>query len=169
MPGGAIDTEAERARRVLAQRARALAVPPPAPAGETLELVAFEAGPERFAIAVGAVLRVERVGAVARVPGAGPEVIGVLSVDGRPCPLVDAPALLGAAPAGAPRRWAVVLGERAPEVALAADAVDLLRVLRAELAGAPPPRLGITADARVVLDGAALTGGARRPAGGERT
>jgi chemotaxis signal transduction protein len=169
VPGGTRETDDQRARRVLAQRARALAVPPASPPGESLDLVAFEAGPERFAIPVGAVLRVERVTALARVPGAAPEVIGVLSVDGRPCALVDAPALLGAARATAPRRWAIVLGERSPEVALAADTVDLLRVLRVELSAAGPPRLGITADARVVLDGAAVTGGATPPsAGGDR-
>lgn len=165
-----METEEQRARRVLAQRARALARRPPEPEGEPLDLVAFEAGPERYAVPVDAVLRVERVAALARVPGAGPDVIGVLSVDGRPCPLVDAPALLGGSTAVAPRRWAIVLGERSPEVALAADAVDLLRVSRGELRPGAPPRLGVTADARVVLDGAALAGvGTRKGSGGDRT
>jgi chemotaxis signal transduction protein len=153
-----VATDEERAARVLAQRARTLAVPAPSPAGETLELVAFEAGAERYAVTIAEVLRVERVDAIARVPGAGPDVIGVLSVDGRPCPLVDAPALLGASAATAPRRWAIVLGLRTPELAIAADTIDLLRVTRAELSGAASPRLGTTRDARIVLDGAALVG-----------
>lgn len=157
-PGGIAATDEERAARVLAQRARTLSVPAPSPAGETLELVSFEAGAERYAVTIAEVLRVERVVAVARVPGAGPEVIGVLSVDGRPCPLVDAPALLGADAATAPRRWAIVLGRRIPELAIAADSVDLLRVPRAELGPAAPPLLGTTRDARIVLAGDALVG-----------
>jgi chemotaxis signal transduction protein len=160
-PGGIVETDEQRAARVLAQRARALAAAVASPEEETLDVVAFETGPERYAIALDLVLRVERVeraGAVARVPGAGPDVIGVLSIDGRPCPLVDAPALLGATAAATPRRWAIVLGRRTPEVAIAADAVDLLRIPRADLAGADSPRLGTTRDARVVLDGAALVG-----------
>ncbi|WP_242341539.1 MULTISPECIES: chemotaxis protein CheW [unclassified Anaeromyxobacter] len=161
--------EERRAAGVLAERARALAVPPAPPLaeGERLDVVAFEAGPERYAVTLGAVLRVERVGAVARVPGAAADVVGVMSVDGRPCPLVDAPALLGGGAAAAPRRWAIVLGRRAPELALAADVIDVLRIARAELHEAAPPLLGTTGAARVVLDGAALLGDAPPGPGGD--
>jgi hypothetical protein len=155
---GQRETDEQRAERVLLERARALAAPAGADEEErTVPVVGFDAGPERYGVTLEAVLRIERVGAVARVPGAGPGIVGVLSVDGRPCPLLEVPALLGAsaaAPGGA-RRWAIVLGRRAPELALAADAVDLVRV-RGDLGGGEPPRLGTTPDARVVLDGTAL-------------
>ena len=146
----------EREARVLAARARALAAPPPAPPEDVIATIAFDAGAERFALSMDVVLRIERPGRVARVPGAAPEILGVILVDGRPCPLVDVPTLLGAAATPAERRWAVVLGRRSPELAVAADTVDLLDVARARLVPARPPRLGTTADARVVLDGAAL-------------
>lgn len=146
---------ADPAERVLAARARALAAPPPAPGEEMAPVVTFDAGPERYGLTMDAVLRVERVGEVARVPGAAPEVLGLVAVDGRPCPLVDVPSLLRAGGPGGPRRWAVVLGRRTPELALAADTVDLGAVPRALLGGAGP-RLGLTADARQLLASTAL-------------
>lgn len=152
-------SEPEHAARILAERARRLAAPPEPPAEDAFPAVAFEAGAERYAIGMEHVLRVERASSVARLPGAAREVLGVTIVEGRPCPLVDAPALLGgAAPPDAPRRWLVVLGRRGPELALAADAVDLVRIERGGLHPARPPRLGTTADARLVLDGGALVG-----------
>lgn len=156
---------AEAAARLLADRARTLAAPPPPPGEESVAVVAFQAGEERFAVTLEAVLRIERVETSARVPGAPPEVLGVIAVDGRPCPLVEVPALLGAAGSPGPaRRWAVILGRRIPEVALAADAVDLVVVARAGLSGGGP-RLGVTADARQVLSSAALLD--PQPGGGD--
>jgi chemotaxis signal transduction protein len=151
-----LESERDRVERVLAERTRALAVPLEAATEQALRVVAFEVGAERYAITMDAVLRVERVGAIVRIPGAAADVIGVFSVDGRPCPLLDVPALLGAAAAGPARRWAIVLGRRVPEVALAADTVDLDQVVGARLDARRPPRLGTTADARVIMDGAAL-------------
>jgi chemotaxis signal transduction protein len=148
-----LESERDRVERVLAERTRALAVPLEAATEQALRVVAFEVGAERYAITMDAVLRVERVGAIVRIPGAAADVIGV---DGRPCPLLDVPALLGAAAAGPARRWAIVLGRRVPEVALAADTVDLDQVVGARLDARRPPRLGTTADARVIMDGAAL-------------
>jgi hypothetical protein len=145
----------EREARILAERARLLAAPPPAAGEESVAVIAFEAGEERFGVTLEAVLRVERVGAVARVPGAPQEALGVIAVDGRPCPLLDAAALLGAAPRGQASRWAVVLGRRGPEVALAADAIDLASVPRAlvERGGLSP---GVTPDARRIVASEAL-------------
>lgn len=162
---GNIDAEAERAARVLADRARALAPPAEDRDDRSLPVVAFEAGPERYGLTMDSVLRVERVGAVARVPGAARGIIGVVSVDGRPCPLVDVAALLGGTAAPGPaRRWAIVLGRRSPELALAADTIDLAAV-PGGLSGGAPPRLGTTADARVVIDATALLSPPRRDGG----
>jgi chemotaxis signal transduction protein len=147
----------ERAARVLSARARALAARPAGPREEVVPTLAFDAGGERYALPLAAALRVERVEAVARVPGAPVGHVGLVSLSGKPCPLVDVPALLGVPGAvAAARRWAVVLGARAAELALAADAVEIEDVPRSRLRAAGGPRLGVTADARVVLDPAAL-------------
>jgi hypothetical protein len=88
-----------------------------------------------------------------------------VNLDGRPCPVVDVPALLAVpGAAAAVRKWALVLGRTAPEIAIAADAIEIVQVPEALLGGDRPPRLGVTADARVVLDPAALLG---EPAGPE--
>jgi hypothetical protein len=165
-PDDATPISEEPAARILAARAERLAAPPPAPGEAALAALAFDAGAERYAVPLAAVLRVERAVGFARLPGAPPGHLGLVNLDGRPCPLVDVPALLGvpgAAPA--PRKWAVVLGGRAPDVALAADAVGIEQVPLDLLGGAAGPRLGVTADARVILDPAALLGDA---AEGER-
>jgi hypothetical protein len=153
-PGGTRGED--RAARVLAERARELAKPPPGRGEESVPVLAFVAGPERYGLTLDAVIRIERVGAVARIPGAPPEVVGVFAVDGRPCPLVDVAVLLGAsAAAGPPRRWGILLGRRAPEIALAADGIDLDHVPRAALTG-EGPRLGVTGDARIIVGSAEL-------------
>jgi chemotaxis signal transduction protein len=149
---------------VLAERARALAGREQPGATDVLPTLAFDAGAERYAVPVEAVLRVERIGAVARVPGAPRGTVGLVNLHGRSCVLVDVPSLLGvpgADPSG--RQWALVLGgpvagatARGCTVALAADAVRLEPVPRERLARPEGPRLGVTADARVVLDPSAL-------------
>lgn len=156
------ETDAEREARVLAERARRLAPPPGRAAAAAMPVLAFDAGEDRYALTLGAVLRLERAGAVARIPGASPEIAGAIALEGRPCALLDLPALLRGAPAAA-RRWAIVLGRRGPEVAVAADRVDLAELPAGLPAPAAPPRLGVAADGRVVVDGAALlsTRGAR--------
>lgn len=154
--GGQASGEGDPSARVLAARARELARPPPQPGEESRPVVAFETGAERYGVTLEAVLRIEPVVSVARVPGAPPEILGVVAVDGRPCPLVDVRALLGdGAPGAGTPRWAIVLGRRAPELALAADGVDLEEVPRAALEG-EGPRLGSTADARRLLGATAL-------------
>jgi chemotaxis signal transduction protein len=173
------EREEARAARLLADRARALAVPPADAAEETVPGLAFTVGDDRYVVTLDGVLRVERIGPVARIPGAGPGVLGALSVDGRPCALLDVPAWLAGAPAGGgggpwraslrregapepprdaatPRRWAIVLGRRGPEVALSADRLDLVRIPAARVRRGGGPRAGTTADAAVILDAAAV-------------
>lgn len=166
-PGRGGEGEDARAARVLAERARALATPPPAPAPESVPGLSFAAGADRYVVTLEGVLRVERIGRVARVPGTGRGVLGAVSVDGRPCALLDVPAWLSGAVPAPPRRWAIVLGHRAPEVALSADAVDLVRLPVACLRLDGGPRAGTTEDAAVILDGGAVLAGpdgARREA-----
>jgi chemotaxis signal transduction protein len=151
--------DARRAETVLAERARALATTVAAgAAAEGVAALAFDAGGERYALPLSAVLRVERSGAVARIPGAPLGVAGLVNLHGTPLALLDAPALFGvpgAAPA-AGRRWSVVLGRRAPEVAVAADTVEVLSIPRERLGEPVAQRLGVLDDARVVLDPLAL-------------
>jgi len=158
-----------RAERVLAERARALAAPPPRElAREALATLAVDAGGERYALPLTAVLRVELTGAVARIPGAPPGVAGVANLQGTALPLLDLPALLALPGATAERRrWSVVLGRRGPELAIAADALELVDVPRERLAPAGP-RLGVTCDGRVVLDAEAILRPAAAAAPGGR-
>lgn len=162
-PGEHESADEARVARLLAERARALAVPPAAAPGETVPGLAFTAGADRFVVTLDGVLRVERVGAVARVPGVGAGVLGAIRVEGRPCALVDVPALLSGAPPAPPRRWAIVLGRRVPELALSADGVDLVHLPAARVRRGAGPRAGITADAALVLDAAALLAPAAAP------
>jgi chemotaxis signal transduction protein len=114
------------------------------------------------------VLRVERTGAVARIPGGPRGVAGVANLHGLPLPLVDLPALLAVPGAAAEaRRWSVVLGRRGPELAVAADALELVDVPREALAPSGP-RLGVTADGRVVLAAEALLEPSPPPGGDAR-
>jgi chemotaxis signal transduction protein len=166
--GGEAEPPEARAARILVERARALAQPPDRKVEETVAVLAFRAGDDRYAIGLQGVVRVERVARVARVPGADGTVIGLFNLDGRPCALLEVPALLGTgAPRKDPRRWAIVLGRKGPEVALAADGVDLDRIPRARIVRGKGVRAGLTADARAILDAEAILGaGGAPPAGG---
>jgi purine-binding chemotaxis protein CheW len=150
----------ERARRALQERARALAVPPSTEVRRVEAAVAFEAAGGRFALAADRVLRVERARPPAPLPGAPRFVLGLVPVAGRPWLLLDVAALLGPAPPRtSPPRWAVLLAAPRAEMALAADAVQLMDLAPDELHPTPDPervRRGLTADARLVLDAAAL-------------
>jgi chemotaxis signal transduction protein len=163
------DAEA-RARSILVERARLLARPLSGRIEETVPVLAFRAGDERYAIALPGVVRVERVKGVARVPGADAAVIGLFNLDGRPCALLEVPALLGTGSARTEaRRWAIVLGRGGPELALAADGVDLEQLPRARLRRRHGARAGLTQDARVILDAEAILasgGGGAAAAGG---
>lgn len=141
---------------ILAARARELASRPGAPSADAIDVLTFSAGAERYALELTGVLRVERVERVIRIPRSARGLVGLFNLQGRPCALLDAPALLEV-PGEVPRarRWGVVLGQRQAELALAADVVEVDRIERP----APQPgpyRLGTTADARILLDAAAL-------------
>jgi chemotaxis signal transduction protein len=148
--------EAARDVAILAARARELAQRPGATSADAIDVLTFSAGAEPYALELTGVLRVERVERVIRVPRSARGLVGLFNLQGRPCALLDAPALLEV-PGEVPRarRWGVVLGRRHPELALAADVVEVDRIERPP-AQPGPYRLGSTADARILLDAAAF-------------
>lgn len=161
----------DRARALLEERARAFArVPPEAPDGEVLEVVTFVLGGERYAIETRCVREVLRVDEITRVPGVPDFVRGLTNVRGELLAIVDLARFLGARERGlSDLARIVVLGRDEAEFGILADSVEGIAGLRADeiLARVAPgtaPRLhvrGVTREALIVLDGAALLSDSR--------
>jgi purine-binding chemotaxis protein CheW len=156
----------DRARAVLEERARALARPPAATvgAGEVLELILFSFGDERAAMETRHVREVVRIGDCTPVPGAPDFLLGIVNLRGEVLAVFDLRRLFGvpAREPGSLSRLLVLGGDRA-EFGLIADAVHEVRTLWLDALREPPGAIagrelirGVTADALVVLDGAAL-------------
>lgn len=159
--------EADRA--ILTARARALAREVPTEdLTERVSVVPFTLGGSAYAIEILLVREVVDAGSIAPVPGARPEFLGVTTYRGEMLGVIDLRVALGLAgrPAGAPRL--LIIGERGPVIGLLADAVhDPIDVATASLLRSPGGhRLvrGMTADARLVLNGATLLAGPGRAA-----
>ena len=93
------------AERVLAERARLLALPlaePGGPAGA--DVVVLEAGGERYAVDVVWVERVHPVEAVTPLPGLRPPWRGLVSLRGELLPALDLPSYFGWTPEAGPGR-----------------------------------------------------------------
>jgi purine-binding chemotaxis protein CheW len=163
-----LDLPPDRIRCLLDTRARALARPVAADERtDHVKVLTFGLGGERYAIGIGYVREVARLDVFTPVPGAPDFVYGVTSLRGQLLPIFDLGALchLPAAARQIPARYLVVLGTNAREFALTTDEVYEVAALRpAELlplptSMVPVPRkyvLGLTQEALVVLDGAAL-------------
>ncbi len=169
----ALRLPADRAKAVMDERARALARrPAPAPApGETLEVVTFALGAERYGLEARHVLEVLRLADLTPVPGTPDFLAGVTNLRGDILAVVDLRRLLGVAVRGLTdlARVIVVGGDRA-ELGLLADAAHGVTALRAEELLDPPGSVsgagrdyvrGITREALIVLDGAVLLGDRR--------
>ena len=164
----------ERVRALLEERARELARAPveASPTAEVLRLVTFTLAGERYAVEARYVLEVRPLGEPTFIPGAPTHLAGVIPFRGDPLAVFDLHALFGgpgdraAGPAAAPH--VVVLGGDAPELGVRADAAgELTTVGAGEVlplsaadadTGAPGYVRGVTRDALIVLDGAALLG-----------
>jgi chemotaxis signal transduction protein len=151
-------------RAVLTARARALAREMPTPdLAERISVVPFALGGGAYAVEILLVREVVEAGSIAPVPGARHEFLGVTTYRGEMLGVIDLRVALGLAgrPAGAPRL--VIIGERGPVLGLLADAVeDPIDVATASLLPSPGGHRivrGMTADARLVLDGTALLAG----------
>jgi purine-binding chemotaxis protein CheW len=162
-----VDTT-ERTQRVLEQRAASLArVPPSSQRAEAqLELLCFKLGSQRCAIEMRFVNEVQKPMPITRLPGAPAHLLGITSLRGEILPVFDVRELLHAGNAErAESARVLVLGETGPDVCVTVDAVYEIRVLAADsVLDSSQSRFGVsagylrgvTSDALVVLDAAAL-------------
>lgn len=160
-------TDPESVRRILLERARALARPPEVPeSGESVALLVLGVAPERYGVEIGSVEEVAASARPAPVPGAPQLLAGLLNVRGRLHWVLDLGRYLGQ-PDGEPgvEREAVVLVSAGDvTVGLLVDGVrELRRVAQADLRpplgrGGRRPGIvkGVTPDLISVLDVAAL-------------
>lgn len=133
--------------------------------GAVLEIFVFSLSEERFALETRYVHEVLRAQAFEPIPGAPDYVVGITNLRGEVLALVDMRRLLSIRTAGLDdNAWIVVLGGEHRELGILADAVhNVQRLPRAQartaggiFGGDDNVVLGITADALIVLDGAAL-------------
>jgi purine-binding chemotaxis protein CheW len=159
--------EAARAQAILEARARVLARPPlQESAAEHVEFLLFSLFAETYAIEARFLRAIQRSPDLTRLPATPPILLGVTNLRGEVLPVFDLTILLGTAvklSPGASRL--LVLGEDTNELAIVADETREVRQLpRQEILEAPSPLtaaardllLGVTSDAVIVLDGAAL-------------
>lgn len=162
---GVLDWTPERARRVMDERARALArVAPHRDRSDEVSVVTFALGTDRCAIEARHLRGVLPVAPIAPVPGVGAFFLGVAALRGEIVAVVDLHGLLGLqrVPIGEHTRL-ICLGDERVEFAFIADQVfESSSLSLSALAEAPdaraPARIlrGVTEDAIVVLDGEAL-------------
>ena len=158
----------ERARKILEERARVLARPPPAEvrAADQLELLVFSLSGETYALETRTVREVARFADFTAVPGASPFLLGVTNLRGEILPVFDLRRLAGIAPKGlTDLSRLLVLGEDREELGLLADEVREVKTMRREEVLDPPEELaaigrglllGVTKEAVIVLDGQGL-------------
>ncbi|HEX3867845.1 MAG TPA: chemotaxis protein CheW [Gemmatimonadaceae bacterium] len=153
-------------REVLAERARALAMPPRAVGLDTADTVTFLLSRERYAISARSVFAVFRLASLVRLPGAQAPVVGVTRWRGDVLTLLDVRSLVGASTTALDDLAVVlVIGIDQPEFGILADALDptiaLEGVALLPPVGRPAPSSqsvirGVTRDGLLVLDAAAL-------------
>jgi purine-binding chemotaxis protein CheW len=159
----------EQSLAVMDERARVLARVPvrdPEPP-EFLEVASFLLAGERYAIETRFITRVVRLTDFTPVPGTPEFLGGVLNLRGEILALIDLRAYFGIASTGLTDLSRIlVLGLERNEFGIMADRVEEVSTLRVDEVletpvtlpggGGRAPLLGVTADARIVLDGAAL-------------
>lgn len=158
----------QRARQLMDGRAVALARVHAAPpsASETVELLVFSLGDERYALQTRLVREVQRQPEVTFVPGTPGFVRGVANLRGEVLAVIDLGDLFAL---GGPHHddcpWLIVLGEEQAEFGIACDAVHEVLTLRTDAVCNPPGSLsdvvrgytqGVTSDALIVLAGEIL-------------
>jgi len=175
----ALDPSPERATAIMDARARALArVPaPPRRADTSLEVVLFALGRERYAIEARFVREVARLVDFTPVPGTPDFIVGVTNLRGDVLALVDLRRFFGVAPQDlTDQSRAIVLGRDRVEFAILADAAHGLTDLASDDLVPPAGEVsalgrsflrGVTAEALLVLDGAALLAERRLTVGGQ--
>ncbi len=152
---GAQVLSAERRREVLAERARALAESRHEERRETLSVLAFRVGGERYAVPIDAVDHVLESRGLCPLPGAPRYVLGALVSRSRVVPVLDLRQVLGLEGGGMSDLTRVVVVEAAEEYfGLAAEEVDGRQELpRVELSLPPPgPFTHLSRNRLMVLD-----------------
>jgi chemotaxis signal transduction protein len=155
----------DRARRMLEERAAALARPKDEAAEQaSTDVVVMSVAGRRYAIKTRHVRRVVPATSMSRLPGSAGQLVGLVPVEGDAVPVADLAALVGLAAGGAARPLAVVLGGHEPSVGLLVDEVIAattmpdadLRLGETEGAQHRGVELGVTSAGVVLLDGPAL-------------
>ena len=158
----------ERVRAVLEERARNLARVPPqaAKAGAILEVVLFDLAGERYAVETNCVREIVPRREIAPLPGAPNVLAGIANLRGQILAVFDLRPILGIrTPDGAESARVIVLGRDRVEFGILADVVHEVATLRIDVLKPSPGSVaegvrsllrGVTADALILLDGAAL-------------
>jgi purine-binding chemotaxis protein CheW len=156
----------ERSRAILEERARKLACAPEAvDLGESHEVLAFALGPERYFIEMKYLREVVRFVDYTPVPGTPDFVVGVTNLRGEVVCVVDLRKFFGLPVRGlTDLSRAIALGVEVTEFAILADRVFDVGTMRArDILRSPESSgvghdylLGVTREAAIVLDGAAL-------------
>ena len=166
--GDALRLSQERAKAVMDERALALARVPPAPpkAADVLEIATFALADEHYGVETRFVREVVRLADYTPLPGAPSFLVGVLNLRGEILALIDLRTFFGLAAAGLTDLARVlVLGDGRAEFGVLANAAHEVTTLRVDEIHEPPDSAsgagreylrGVTRDALIVLDGAAL-------------
>jgi purine-binding chemotaxis protein CheW len=156
----------ERSRAIMEERARRLAqVPEVLDTGDTYETLTFGLGNERYCIETKYTREVVRFIDYTPIPGAPDFVVGVSNLRGEVVCIIDLRKFFGVSQRGITDMSRVIaLGVETTELGIVADQVFEVAPLRAKDILHPPAStevgheylLGVTRDAAIVLDGAAL-------------
>ena len=162
------ESSPERAREVLVERARrlALAAERPEAAVEALELLPFRLGREHYAIETRYAREVVRLTGFTAAPGTEDFLLGVANLRGEIVPIFDLMLFFGFTSQGLmDRSRVIVVGAAEVEFGIIADSVQAVTRLPADALVADAAFegerggeciRGVTRDAMIVLDGAAL-------------
>jgi purine-binding chemotaxis protein CheW len=159
----------EQAKKLLDERARALARVPALPpdSREVIEVIVFGLSGGRFAVETRFVREVLRSFVSTPVPGRRDFLIGVTNLRGEILAVMNLSSFfnLDTTATSDQRPWLLVLGTERAEFGIVAHEVVDVRMLRLDEIHPPPGSItgvaldctrGVTADAVIVLDGAAL-------------
>ncbi len=158
---------AEQQRRILDQRARELAVPLATEDDEAdlIEILTFRMGGERYALETSMILELMRVTTITKVPGCPAFVRGITNLRGDVLAIMDLCHLFQIEGTPEDEPWILVLGDDRAEFGIVIDQADEVTSINTHdifplsvtLAGLQRDLLrGVTEDATLVLNGAAL-------------
>jgi len=163
---GGVDFEADLGEALLRSRARRLAIPrevvAEASANETLNVLCFAIGTERYAVRLDQLSEVKILGKWTPVPGQPQYLLGVTNLRGEIRPVLNLHSMLGLGEVSADQRfWVAFLRHDDIEIGLRIDRLERVWTVDSAALTLPhesgnglPQRFihGITADALIILD-----------------